>query len=86
MSDKPFRENTPNALMPATPEPAQHETIEASIADLGQSITELFDAFRENPDLQVSNPFFGVLDEEQTMNLLYKHSLHHLKQFGVSVL
>lgn len=86
LSDKPFRENTPNALMPETPAPTQHATIEASIADLEQSVTELFDAFHKDPNLEVTNPFFGILDADMTIHLLYKHSLHHLRQFGVAVL
>ncbi len=85
LSDKPFKDNTPNALMSEIPAPALFSSIELSIIDLEKSVAELFDAFDKDQDLQVINPFFGVLDADKTMSLLYKHALHHLRQFGVSV-
>ena len=40
------------------------------------------EAFEKNPDLVTRNPFFGDLNFEQSVQLLYKHALHHLRQFG----
>jgi len=83
VSEKPFRDNTPNAMMPDVPPAPRAENIAASIEDLGASVGELFGVFAAQPDLEVLNPFFGVLDYEMTMHLLHKHALHHLRQFGV---
>lgn len=85
-SEKPFRENTPNSLMPEVPAPVRNPSVEAAINELQKEIEFFFKVFEEN-NLQVTrNPFFGDLNYEQNVQLLHKHALHHLKQFGVSPL
>jgi hypothetical protein len=42
-----------------------------------------FEVFEKDTALVTRNPFFGDLNFEQNVQLLYKHSLHHLRQFGV---
>ena len=85
MSDKPFRENTPNPLMPETPGPVRNKTIDEALAELRQEIDTFFSVFQNNNQQQTRNPFFGDLDFEQNVQLLYKHALHHLRQFGLTV-
>lgn len=82
-SDKPFKENTPNKLLPDTPAPPTHETVQASTEELKTEIEHFFDVFASEPSKTIINPFFGELTYEQQIQLLYKHSWHHLKQFGV---
>lgn len=82
-SDKPFRENTPNALLPDVPPAARHSNTQAAIAELQQEIDSLFQVFEQNPDLKVANPFFGYLNFDMTIQLLHKHAWHHLRQFGI---
>lgn len=84
LSDKPFRENTPNALMPDTPPPTQHGSVPEAIAALSTEVASLLAQFAEQPGKQVVNPFFGILDYEMTVQLLHKHAWHHLRQFGVT--
>jgi len=84
MSEKPFRENTPNSLLPDVPPPAQHSTVADSITELRDAVSTLFSRFGEQPALTVMNPFFGRLNYEMTVSLLHKHAWHHLKQFGVA--
>ena len=82
-SDKPFRENTGNPLMPETPAPVRNSSIEEALKELQEEIDFFFAVFEKN-NLQVTrNPFFGDLNYEQNVQLLYKHAQHHLKQFGV---
>jgi len=83
MSDKPFKENTKNPLMAEEPAPLRYKTIQAAIGALQQELIYFFEAFKENPGLITRNPFFGDLNFDQNVQLLYKHALHHLKQFGV---
>lgn len=83
MSDKPFRENTPNSLLPDEPATPKHVTIPQALEELKDEIEHFFAAFRSHPDKKITNPFFGVLNYEQWVQLLYKHCWHHLKQFGV---
>ena len=83
MSDKPFKENTKNPLMGEEPAPLRYKTIQAAIGGLQQELIYFFEAFEKNPQLITRNPFFGDLNFEQSLQLLYKHAVHHLKQFGV---
>jgi hypothetical protein len=83
-SDKPFRENTPNALMPAEPAPVVHAGLPGALAALQAEIDYFFDVYEQDPGMVVSHPFFGELDFDLNILLLYKHSLHHLRQFGIS--
>lgn len=85
MSEKPFRENTVNALMPEVPAPVRNPSLEEALAELQNEIRYFFEVFEKN-HLQVTrNPFFGDLNFEQNVQLLHKHARHHLKQFGVEV-
>ena len=83
MSNKPFHENTKNPLMGEEPAPTRFKTVQAAIGALQQELIFFFEAFEKNPGLMIRNPFFGDLDFEQNVHLLYKHALHHLRQFGV---
>ena len=83
MSDKPFKENTKNPLMGEEPLPLRYKTVQAAIGALQQELIYFFEAFEKNPLLITRNPFYGDLNFEQNVQLLYKHALHHLRQFGV---
>lgn len=84
MSDKPFKENTPNQLLPDTPAPPVRATVADSLAELQQEIDDFFNLFEQAPSLVLTNPFFGDLNYEMWVQLLHKHGWHHLKQFGVN--
>ena len=84
LSAKPFRENTVNSLLPETPAPVKNPSVEDAFKELKEEIRFFFSEF-ENDDLQVTrNPFFGDLNYEQNVHLLYKHASHHLRQFGLT--
>jgi len=83
-SDKPFRENTANKLLPDTPWPAKHTTIKESIEELQEEINHFFSVFEIEPEKIIPNPFFGNLNYELQVQLLYKHAQHHLRQFGAA--
>ncbi|MGZ5286251.1 MAG: DinB family protein [Flavisolibacter sp.] len=85
MSEKPFRENTPNPLMPEVPAPVRNPSLEEAVKELKSELDYFFNVFEEN-NLQVTrNPFFGDLNYEQNVQLLHKHAVHHLKQYGLNV-
>jgi hypothetical protein len=86
MSEKPFKENTKNPLLKEEPSPLRYKTVQASIGALQQELIYFFEVFEKNPNLLTRNPFFGDLNFDQNVQLLYKHSLHHLRQFGVEPL
>lgn len=85
MSNKPFKENTANPLMPLDPPLHRFNTLQAAIGALQMELIYFFQAFENKPGHITRNPFFGDLDFEQNVQLLYKHALHHLRQFGVEV-
>ncbi len=82
MSDKPFKDNTPNQLISEDPVAPKHKSIQDSLAELQSEINEFVVVFNGNHDLKIRNPFFGELNYDEWIQLLYKHSLHHLRQFG----
>lgn len=85
LSEKPFKENTVNPLMPEVPAPVINISAEAALTELQKELDYFFSVFEEN-NLQVTrSPFFGDLNYEQNVHLLHKHALHHLRQFGVSI-
>lgn len=83
-SEKAFRENTPNSLMPDTPQPVRNEHFHQAVAELQSSINRFFEVFEKEPEKTIANPFFGYLDFSLQIQLLYKHAHHHLRQFGIS--
>jgi len=85
VSDKPFRENTANPLMPEVPAPVKIASIEKAIDELHSELKHFFGVFEANPHLTTRNPLFGDLNFQQNVQLLYKHALHHLRQFGVGI-
>lgn len=85
MSEKPFKENTKSPVLAEDPAPLKKHTKEAAIGKLQEEIIYFFEAFEKSPGLKTNNPVFGELDFEMNIQLLYKHALHHLKQFGIEV-
>jgi len=86
MSDKPFKENTKNPLMGEEPASLRYKTIQGAIGALHQELIYFFEAFENDHNMVTRNPYFGDLNFEQNVQLLYKHALHHLRQFGVEPL
>ena len=85
MSDKPFKENTPNPLMPFVPAPVINKSVNEAISELQQELKYFFAVFEKNKLQVTRNPFFGDLNFEENVHLLHKHARHHLKQFGKEV-
>ena len=81
-SEKQFPENTPNVLMPDTPAPVKHATKRDAVNELQQEIDHFFAVHEQETVRATANPFFGKLDFNQQVQLLYKHGTHHLRQFG----
>lgn len=85
LSDKPFKENTNNPLMPEVPAPVINHSVEEAIDELEKEISFFFSVFEKNKLQVTRNPFFGDLNYEENIHLLYKHATHHLKQFGITI-
>jgi len=83
MSDRPFKENTKNVLIPDEPVPHRNKTLDLAFAELQKEIDDFILTFRDNPEKTILNPFFGNLNFNQWVQLLHKHAHHHLKQFGI---
>ena len=83
MSEKEFRPDTKNALMGDEPEPVKRASVAEAIDDLESELKDLVKHFENSPQSTITNPFFGDLNYEESIQLLHKHAIHHLKQFGV---
>lgn len=82
-SERAFKENTKNALMADTPAAVKHIDVKHALDELQTEINDFFTAFENHPEKTITNPFFGHLDYDMWVQLLHKHAIHHLKQFGV---
>jgi hypothetical protein len=85
MSEKPFKENIDNPLMNKNGIPLRYPTMNAAIERLERELHYFFGVFKNDANLITLNAFFGELDYEMNVQLLYKHALHHLKQFSIIV-
>ena len=85
MSEKPFRENTPNQLLSDEPRVAKHKNMTDAIAELQIEIDYFFEVYNGKPELRMINPFFGNLNYEEQVQLLHKHAAHHARQFGLDI-
>ena len=83
LSDKPFRENTTNHLLPVEPYPVRNSSMENAIIEFENELKEFFSMF-ENSSRTTINPFAGEFNYEQWVHLLHKHFQHHARQFGLS--
>ena len=81
-SDKQFRENTKNPLL-GEPQPIHYPSMEVAVNKLQSELQYLADTFSNNPGMTTLNPIFGGLDLEGNLQLLHKHAVHHLRQFGL---
>jgi len=83
MTEKPFRENTPNQLLSDEPPPFKNATMADAIAELQKEMDDFFSAYSSDLELRTLNPFFGNLNFEEQVHLLHKHTTHHARQFGL---
>jgi len=85
MSEKEFRENTkaPGGVLPDEPTPLRNASMEGAINILEKSVHYFFTYFSENPEKKTLHPVFGDLNFAEWVQLHHKHSIHHLKQFGL---
>jgi hypothetical protein len=84
-SDKSFRENTVNKLLPEEPQPLVHQDMSAALDELQAEIDYFFEVYQQEPGKKVINPSFGEMDFELQVLLLHKHAIHHLRQFGMTI-
>lgn len=82
LSDKPFRDNTPNPYLPDEPPPPTTASVDEAIEALRRDIETFLHAFDADPERRILNPFFGNLNFSEWVHLLHKHAQHHLRQFG----
>ena len=86
MSEKPFKENTKSPVLSEEPAPLKKNTKEAAIGKLQEELIYFFETFEKDPNKQTTHPVFGVLNFEENIQILHKHALHHLRQFGIDII
>ena len=83
MSEKPFKPNTKNIEMPEIPTPVKHPDMKSALEKLKAEINNFFEFFEKNKERTIINVFFGELNFEENIQILHKHAMHHLRQFGL---
>lgn len=82
-SEKPFKDNTPNQLLPDEPPAPRNSTFQQALDELKQELNDFQQCFHDQHDRLITNPFFGDLNVDGWLQLLTKHFMHHQRQFGV---
>ncbi|MEP7195071.1 MAG: hypothetical protein ABI851_01035 [Saprospiraceae bacterium] len=85
LSNKPMRENIHNPLLSEIPPQPENNDYTVSVSILESEIMNLMKIYEQNPNLEILNPFYGNLNFNLNINLLYKHAVHHLRQFGIEL-
>jgi hypothetical protein len=83
MTEHPFKEGTKNPLMTEEAAPMRQPDMASAIDKLKSELNDFFKAYDSNSELKNNNPFFVELDYAGQVQLLHKHAMHHLKQFGL---
>ena len=83
MSDREFKPNTKNALLPETPAPAKKASMEEAVKEVEAQTAAFISYFEQHKDARIMNSFFGDLNFEEWVHLFHKHAVHHCKQFGL---
>lgn len=83
MSEKEFRPNTKNVMMGEEPLVVRNSSIKDAIDELEKELSDFEKYFTKNSESIITNPFFGDLNFDEWIQLVHKHAIHHLKQFGV---
>ena len=83
LSEKPFKQNSRNALVSEIPPPVHYPSMEAAIKVLETEMQDFVTFFKNDPGKILLNPIFGDLNYEEWLYLFYKHAHHHLRQFGL---
>ena len=83
-SEKEFHPNTKNSMMGETPLPLRNSNVKEAIDEIVMELKDFEIYFEKNPESIIVNPFFGELNFEEWIQLIHKHAMHHLRQFGVS--
>ena len=82
-SEKQFKPNTPNALLPADPAPAYLLSYEDALDQLDLSLYRFFDRFSGRESETEMHAFFGPVHYHDWLRMHTKHLTHHLRQFGI---
>lgn len=84
ISEKPFKENTKNPLIPEEGFQIRKPDMESALNKLQKELDYFFELFEKHPGLKTINPFFEELNFKMNVQLLHKHAIHHLRQFGLA--
>ena len=85
LSEKPFRPGTSAPYLPAEPQDCRQDDLQDAKSELAIEIENFFSVFSQNRDTTVTHPVFGPLNYDHWVQLLQKHSVHHLNQFGLNI-
>jgi hypothetical protein len=83
MTEIEFKENTKSPALGEEPAPHKFSSLQEAVNKLEIELKDMFTAYEKEAGTQLINPIFGDLDYTQQVQLIYKHALHHLKQFGL---
>ena len=75
--------NSKNRMLPENPIPVKNKDIESAIQEYESEINTFVNYFEKNKDATLMNPIFGEFTYDNWIFLLWKHAVHHAKQFAL---
>lgn len=81
--NRPNPRNFKNPVLTEELSALRYESLEGAKAALRQEVRRFFVYFAEQANAKHMHPLFGLLGGEEWERLHYKHSFHHLLQFGL---
>ncbi len=82
-SEKEFRENTKAPMLPETAFAVRNADMNNALMELEKDINNFFNHFKDNESSTSLHPVFGELNFKDWIQLHFKHTQHHAKQFGL---
>ncbi len=83
LSNKEFRENTKAPMLPKEPAEIRNVSMQLAVDELKNEIENFHLFFKNNAEIKTLHPVFGELNFDEWIQLHFKHTQHHAKQFGL---
>jgi hypothetical protein len=83
MSDAPYERNIEIPALQGKLQKLRFPDLETAKSVLLDELSLFHLYYNENPNATPTNPIFGDLNKDEWLQLHFKHSRHHLTQFGI---
>ena len=83
LGDNDLTVNSKNRMLPEDPIPVRNKDMEAAIQEYESKVEAFVNYFEKNKGATLMNPAFGEFTYDNWLHLMWKHAVHHAKQFAL---